>query len=822
MIENKGKNKLNRSIEYTKKIARFGAPILSVSVLIYGLLTLYYSLRPTRLGNPIGIVAGIRDHFNHIEPGTVDEIELILVHGIGEHCIGYSRHFTNQIASELGYSVHALSPSEYVDRIHNSWIQDSLLNEADSGNISYNPEYGYLDENCDEYKIERGIDEQYSDDRLIIPQRENFLGIAYRFLKSSLFRNGTSNTYNEIYSYNAQGQAQTCAGIRYQASLAENSQINENCFAINLKFRFEQIGGFVPEGSQSFEYEQRPRPSDIGFINVREYEHSDLPTLRIVEVLWDPVTAWIQRQYLSSDHELYELINRSAGNSLIKQEVINQNLSDAMAYIGELRPLMQFPLLQAMCLSAHDNVLNSPESLSNRPNDRTFNCLDHSSPDVSLGNDHMLIVSHSLGSRMVFDVLGLLTSDTPVADVELSNVAQPSSQENLLRNTPAENYRTNQSEVFLGGYLNELSESGVVVCDPSVSLIAPTESQVSRNCFSLSTAIAQPVDNRSIYFNDLTQSVDNLIHTRDSFIYELSSIYTLANQVPLIQIGLISHPFDNGGNAQNLSFGVDFFRFLDERKDILSRASQVTTNEDPSILLANSDSQTQNSEFPYLNIVGYTDPNDLLSYDLRCWFYTTGLQNSLVSRYLKAAHVLSSLNLEEEESKLLYTFEELSNSIQDFEPLTSYLKETVLSIDGSAEMVERDVLLDIIEDMVNSQVRPPNFILLANDDMDQPVNITRPNSTQNALREKVINLEREYDSNMFNTCTPRERTSPFSIYASGLWAFHEENYGFNLSSVPIDFSGFHLPLILTSPSDSHSYFERDGNERDFWDAFIGN
>jgi hypothetical protein len=138
--------------------------------------------------------------------------------------------------------------------------------------------------------------------------------------------------------------------------------------------------------------------------------------------------------------------------------------------------------------------------------------------EFSRHND-LVIVTHSLGTRIVFDVLGGLGDDE-----------------------------------FFKKLMNDLMEKN--------------EAQLGE------------ADSKTL------ERVNRL---KVVFARSLSKLFILTNQVPLIELSELKNPLDYGSGSKKRDLGIGFTKFLELRK-------------------------------APLQVVTFTDPNDLLSYDLKCWY----------------------------------------------------------------------------------------------------------------------------------------------------------------------------------------------------------
>nr|VFJ96790.1 MAG: hypothetical protein BECKLFY1418A_GA0070994_10638 [Candidatus Kentron sp. LFY] len=274
----------------------------------------------------------------------------------------------------------------------------------------------------------------------------------------------------------------------------------------------------------------------LGYIRTQDYapkgHTGGAARLRLHELTWDPATRWAKNFYVQ---EADDISNRSRAilNRELKQRIINESISDAVLYLGQYRPMMQYPLLMSFC-----RIMSDAAGVPSQ-GDKDFSC-DLRKVADRLGSpealeaffekNEIVIMTHSLGTRMLFDTLGLIGHDD-----------------------------------FVSRFKKDLAENGITIEIPE----------------------GGPIRTRRVL---------------DIFSVAINKVFTLANQVPLLELGRVIPPtsFD-----VDLDLGTGFDRFVKRRIDNDGLSEHVV---------------------PPLQLVAFTDPNDLLSYNLKCWYYLRVLQ----------------------------------------------------------------------------------------------------------------------------------------------------------------------------------------------------
>lgn len=392
-------------------------------------------------------------------------VHLVVIHGIGTHCLGYSQQLVNGILRKVG-----IEPRK----------DDAV--------------------DCTEY-----LEKKIRDD---------------------------STAYGQAQLCN---KTNGCEIIQLVQEVPPGNTSLRDCDNYNeAKKELEQVG--------SISSERCIIKNKIGFLWTREYDDSKTgKSFRIYEVTWDPATRWFKTNYVDSTDRFYEG-ERNLINGRIKKDLVNQSIADAVLYLGGYRPVMQYPLLMSFCKVVSYGKPTGSVQVQERDNQGGFIPNYFACNPADIGeriesfekNNEIAVITHSLGTRMLFDVLG-----------------------------------------FIGN-----SEEGIF----------------EKTIDSLNI----PVD---MVFNDANREamVSSSRVLQTTFVKSINKIFTFANQIPLLELGMVQSPVDTvkmrskqeGKRKANL--GTGFEEFIAKRQDF--------------------------PEIEALQVVSFTDNNDLLSYNLKCWYY---------------------------------------------------------------------------------------------------------------------------------------------------------------------------------------------------------
>ena len=380
-----------------------------------------------------------------VNRGDNRTLHLLMIHGIGRHCIGYGQSFADQLAERLDLVPLGNGKSPEIDK--------SLTA-------------------CKEKQI-----------------------------------------FNSEYEF-SNNQFENCHGL--------NGGSHESCQRMTIDVAIESQSG----QSDTSQF-------DTGYIRTQDYavEGSDHVRMRFYETTWDPATRTSKIRYVQKvDYQFEE--RRVPVNHALKRDLINDTVTDAVLYLGNYKRVMQYPLLVSFCKIVESGLDVEQDT------DSMFECDFEKLSDADFASfgetNDISIITHSLGTRMLFDTLGLMTDPQLLKTI-------------------------NESLKLLGATFDYRSE------DEAIS-----------------------------------------IGLRTAFSSSLRHIFTMANQVPIFQLSRIRNPLIPIDDAD---LGEGFSNFLDER--------------------------AKSTEQP-LEVVAFTDPNDLLSYNLKCAYYMNVLkQDPGIKRWRK-------------------------------------------------------------------------------------------------------------------------------------------------------------------------------------------
>jgi len=435
---------------------------------------------------------------------------LVIVHGIGNHCIGYADSMIsgmNRLLKAVDW--HGSAHAGYA-RYLKKMVEGIAEAEVDEGARIYPPRTGSceIDESdTDSIDLLRALSKK---DRTLVDKADEL--------------NSTSRIINRIdMEAVVLGQEALCDSIHQSADYDTGTYVDCHRLYVNKKSSLLEIDGQNPEYI-------------TGFVRrIVSRLHADRE-LRIYEVTWSPATRWLKTSFLKAERINEEASNFWANRSL-KSDIVNTAIADAVAYLSDGGILVNHDVMQAFCL-----VLGNASNVA--PNNQ-FSCdrqfLESTTDEFSKNND-VALISHSLGTRVVLDTLGLLSRG--LASDEQSKGDDP----DLVQFVKAR-FDTIGAEVP-EQYTN------------------PTENHAQRYSSLLAGRISE-------------------------FIKAIRSIYVFTNQIPLLSADITS-PLKP--REHRVSRG--FAKFLETR-----------------------------SEIGPLQVVAFHDPDDLLSYDLKCWFHLNITKN---------------------------------------------------------------------------------------------------------------------------------------------------------------------------------------------------
>ena len=295
---------------------------------------------------------------------------------------------------------------------------------------------------------------------------------------------------------------------------------------------------FVKRKQTVEQVKNRENPEYVtGFIRRFSTDLTAERRLRIYEVTWSPATRWIKQSLLDlerfNDPDSEHPLNRR-----VKSDVINAGIADAVAYLSDSGILVNFDILQAFCLT----LANANSLYEEYPFACDRSNLSGQTEAFSKEND-VYLISHSLGTRVLFDSIGMLAL----------GVGPNQAQEN--------------GPTLVSSIATKFERIGAVVPEEYTN-----------------TSGSEPT-----FASALNEGIPE-------FAKAIRSIYVFTNQVPLLAANLTS-PFQSSNDM-----GMGFQRFLELRNP-------------------------GNSANARLQIVSFHDPDDVLSYNLGCWYYQTILKH---------------------------------------------------------------------------------------------------------------------------------------------------------------------------------------------------
>ena len=128
------------------------------------------------------------------------------------------------------------------------------------------------------------------------------------------------------------------------------------------------------------------------------------------EVTWAPVSKLLKKRFLGYDNLEKINQNRLLVNRWIKTDLLNDKLADPIIYLGDFKKQIQYPAEKAICWILTGRVSGD---------DREFesSCkLDWDKISQS-GNDEIVVISFSLGSKIIFDSLDKLNPEYQINEI---------------------------------------------------------------------------------------------------------------------------------------------------------------------------------------------------------------------------------------------------------------------------------------------------------------------------------------------------------------------------------------------------------------------
>ncbi|MGY2438414.1 hypothetical protein [Pseudomonas sp. SDO52101_S400] len=207
-----------------------------------------------------------------------------------------------------------------------------------------------------------------------------------------------------------------------------------------------------------------------------------------IEVTWSPLTQWIKNGRLAKDFtrpgsykcvpgEMEPVLTNHAKddevqapgrllvNRILKENVLDRNLADAAIYTGQYHTVMQLGLADALCYGLTGQpVKKSNGSVPNRVCNWNKGRMEP--------NTRYIFVTHSLGSRLLYDtLLGLMQMEAPGVEKAALDQAFPDADKyvnGILNKTPVIYMMANQL-TFLGmANITSNDNSKSVIYKPAV------------------------------------------------------------------------------------------------------------------------------------------------------------------------------------------------------------------------------------------------------------------------------------------------------------------------------------------------------------------
>lgn len=154
------------------------------------------------------------------------------------------------------------------------------------------------------------------------------------------------------------------------------------CIAIDGKGEFAEMAGCdeskIPETADGVIRSVVLRPAD---------GNKETSAVTITEVTWSPITSALKKTLLDYDKESGLSNKRALINKKLREGLIDDGFSDALAYSGEAGERIRQVVWHAICHSLAGNPQNGGKC------------------DMQGSGQRFAFITHSLGSRVVFDLL---------------------------------------------------------------------------------------------------------------------------------------------------------------------------------------------------------------------------------------------------------------------------------------------------------------------------------------------------------------------------------------------------------------------------------
>ena len=500
-----------------------GLRYAAILTTVLGILYLGYSALQSLF---IGSSLLRSEQFTGVVPLGKPVTNVIVVHGIGNHCIGYAdKLITNLAGSVSKRDVPTIEDSyrEFTEAARQAAQTRSVKEEADAANQDFEyqisgPE-SLLDGHCK--RLDDGLD-------------------AGEKVTEWFGTKGAPDLEARMIS-----QDDFCRFINGEPLEAgapilgrKDPDRAEGWSCHLLRVHRDQVSD--PRENRDYV---------TGFVRRLNHKVSEDRTLRIFELTWSPATRWIkksldgveQHNNTSSDHWL---------NRELKSNIVNGGIADAVAYLSDSGVLVNYNVLQAFCLSLAD--------LRKLTGDYKFTCDSNylsAAVNGSFSQHHdVILISHSLGTRVLFDTIGLLSRGAGATEAHLLDELETKFGRIGAR------FPGPQGAAAAGLTEAQLAAAGAQERARFAALLKPILPEFSR---------------------------------------AIRAAFAITNQVPLLAANLTS-PFQE----QRYDVGDGFREFLKIRMAEDAVAQGVTP----------------------MQLVAFHDPDDLLSYNLSCWYHLSVLR----------------------------------------------------------------------------------------------------------------------------------------------------------------------------------------------------
>lgn len=128
-------------------------------------------------------------------------------------------------------------------------------------------------------------------------------------------------------------------------------------------------------------------PTPDGIFKSETLKSSEGKTVTITEVTWSPITTALKQQLLDYDKESDLSKKRAWANRKLREGLVDDGFSDALAYTGEAGERIRNVVRRAICYSMSGKLS------------------DNDACDLGMDDHRFAFITHSLGSRVVFDAL---------------------------------------------------------------------------------------------------------------------------------------------------------------------------------------------------------------------------------------------------------------------------------------------------------------------------------------------------------------------------------------------------------------------------------